>query len=318
MYVLRSKIKIGSYEFKGVHDVKIEKSVSELTQKAFVKLPISFVVGGQTKRLEDLIKYGDKVFIELWYLGYEQHAETFSGYVRQIDHNTPVLIECESTLGLLRKKTIHKRWFSTSLKAILTEVLDGVVPLDCMVDLKLKTFTAKKASAYNVLLKLKENYGLDLYINRDGALYCGLRQTLKISNKVVYKLHYNVIKPNLKWQSKDDIRLNIKAVSILPDGQKIEVQVGDPEGETRTLHFYNIDKASKLKALAESEKELYKYSGYKGRLTAFLVPKVEIGDVALLRDDDYPSRDGDYFVRGVITTFGENGARRKVELGRKI
>lgn len=318
MYVLRSIIEIGRFRFRGVHHVKIVKSVTELTEKAFIKLPISFVVNGQSERLEDLIKYEDKVFIKLWYIGEDQHAETFTGYVRQIDHNTPVEIECESTLGLLRKKPIHKRWANVSLKALLTEVLGGTLPLDCPVDLTLKRFTAKRASAYSVLLKIKDNYGLDMYIDRNGALYCGLRQTIQQSDQVGFKLHQNVIKPNLKWQSQDDVRLNIKAVAILPDDKKLEVQVGDPEGESRTLHFYNITSEAKLKDLARSEMELYKFSGYRGNITTFLVPKAQIGDTAVLLDDDYPSRNGSYFIKGMTTTFGSGGARRKVELGRKV
>ncbi len=318
MFVLRAKIEIGKYIFRQVHEVKIEKRVTELSQKAFVKLPISFVVGNEKKRLEDLIKHEDKVSIKLWYKDYEQHAETFTGYVRQTHHNQPVVIECENDIGLLRKKTIHKRWTNTSIKTILKDVLGGVIPLDCKVDLTLKSFTSKRASAYSILLKLKENYGLDMYVNRNGALYCGLRQTIPNADRVVYKLHQNVIKSNLKWQSQDDIRLNIKAVAILPDDQKIEVQVGDPEGETRTLHFYNIESKSKLKALALSEIELYKFSGYRGYLKTFLVPKSQIGDTAIMLDEDYPSRDGNYFINGVVTTFGTSGARRKVELGRKV
>ncbi len=318
MYVLRSKIEIGNYIFHGVHDVKIVKSVTELTEKAFIKLPISFVINGQSKRLEEIIKNEDKVFIKLWYIGQENHAETFHGYVRQIDHNRPVEIECESTLGLLRKKSIHKRWSKVSLKALLTEVLGGTLPLVCPVDLTLKSFTAKRATVYSLLLKIKENYGLDMYVNRNGALYCGLRQTIPTADRIGFKLHQNVIKSNLKWQSQDDVRLNIKAVAILPDDKKLEVQVGDPEGESRTLHFYNITSEVKLKDLARSEMELYKFSGYRGYLTTFLVPKAQIGDTAVLLDDDYPSRNGSYFIKGMTTTFGSSGARRKVELGRKI
>ena len=76
------------------------------------------------------------------------------------------------------------------------------------------------------------------------------------------------------------------------------------------------DYKSDLKKAAENEYNLWNYSGYEGNLTGWLVPVVKAGGSVRLRDKERP--EGVYYVTGVEIEFGQNGAKRKVTLGRKL
>ena len=66
-----------------------------------------------------------------------------------------------------------------------------------------------------------------------------------------------------------DKSLKVKAISILKDNKKLEVEVGDTEGELRTLHFYKVTSEAKLKELAKAKMSTLKYTGFKGILHDF-------------------------------------------------
>ena len=65
MFILESKVEIGSYIFNQVNEIEITKSVEELSDTAVIKLPTRFKVrqNGEQKFTEDAIKVGDKVTI---------------------------------------------------------------------------------------------------------------------------------------------------------------------------------------------------------------------------------------------------------------
>ena len=76
------------------------------------------------------------------------------------------------------------------------------------------------------------------------------------------------------------------------------------------------DYKSDLKKAAENEYNLWNYSGYEGNITGWLVPVVKAGRSVRLRDKERP--EGVYYVTGVEIEFGQNGAKRKVTLGRRL
>jgi hypothetical protein len=59
------------------------------------------------------------------------------------------------------------------------------------------------------------------------------------------------------------------------------------------------------------------YDGYEGTLTGWLVPRVKAGESVRLIDR---KRDETsiYYVTDVEVEFGQNGAKRKVSLGRRL
>ena len=102
---------------------------------------------------------------------------------------------------------------------------------------------------------------------------------------------------------------------MLPDNSKIEVEVGDTEGDVRTLHFYNLAKAE-LEKIAEESIKTLRYDGYSGSFLTFGQPMVNHGDIVEIEDLKY-NRAGQYLVKRVLRTFGAQGYRQKIYLDRK-
>lgn len=111
--------------------------------------------------------------------------------------------------------------------------------------------------------------------------------------------------------------LKVTAKSILRDGSSVEVEVGDPDGESRTLNYYGIKSKAELKKLAETDMLKFKYDGYEGSFKGFGIPFVQYGDKVQLTSTDYPERDGHYLAEGVTVSFGPDGYERTVKLAQQ-
>ena len=61
-----------------------------------------------------------------------------------------------------------------------------------------------------------------------------------------------------------------------------------------------------------------KYDGFEGDVTSFLLPYATRGMAAEIIDKEHTNREGNYFIKSVVTTYGMSGARRKVTLGNKL
>lgn len=321
MYVLSCIIDIAGKRFSRVHAVEIENSAKVLEDIARIMIPTTarlerageFISEVETAKA---FKVGDTVKI---YLQYDQITyEVFEGYVSKIKPGTPLEIECMDGVWLLRRKNCKQSFRSTTLKALLQFILQGTgITLSGNVPgINFTHYYLKNVSAASALQKLKEEYGLTMYL-KGNELQVGLT-SFNDGKIVIYGLGENVIDNDLEWITEEDTRIKIKAIHIKRDNTKVEKEVGDQDGELRTLYFYNLDSAANLETLALQEIQKYKYNGYKGGLTTFLVPAVQVGNVARLRDAQYSERAGDYLVDKVVTTFGTDGARRKVELGIKL
>ena len=325
MYVLQAKIEIGDYVFNQVHDVTVTKSVDLLSDTAEIKMPMTALfgnkeVGFERKQLEQEIKSGDKVKITL---GYKNVIETveFEGYVRWIKPNTPTItIECEDAVYLIRQKQITKNFGKTNLITVLQYIVEGTgVALAADVpEVNFDKFLLKNVNGAEALEKLKDEYGLSIYIDDNNTLFAGLRQSKNSADSQVYNIYKNIVSHDLKFRRAEDVRIALKVVGILKDNSKVEVLVGDTSGEQRTLHKYNISDKAQLKAIGEAELNDLKFTGYEGTITSFLDPFCTRGFNAQIIDKNYPEREGSYFVPKVVTTYGTGGARRKIELGTKV
>lgn len=325
MFVLDSTITIGPYTFAQVNSVKVVKSVDLLSDTADIKLPASALFGNanegfKRKQLEEVIQTGMPVTITLSYKGVFSKKE-FTGYVAFIKPNTPtVTLECEDAVYIIRKKRINHNFGATTLKEVLQHIVDGtgVELAGDVPDVAFDKFVIKDKNGAQALEKIRDEYGLSIFIDNNGALYAGLRQNKGAGDLVSYNLHKNVIKHNLRYRNADDVRLSVKVIGVHKDNKKVEVIVGDTDGEQRTLHKYNVSDAAILKQIGEAELDDLKFDGYEGSITTFLVPDAERGMTAEIVDDNYPDRAGRYFVPKVTTTFGTSGARRTIELGNKL
>jgi len=321
MFNLCCNITIGKATFKFVNDVQIKKSIFSVSQTARIKLPLMGVVkdkGGNLKQvnISEQIAQGDKVTIDLGYN--DTLRREFSGQVSRINYRSPLEVECEDVYAL-RNTSVKKSWKSASLKTLLGDIAGGLFTLSKDIpDITIQNFRTDNQSVLWVLEEIKSNYGLSIYFLPDGKLYAGLAYGYN-AGKVKFDLRKNVVNPDdLKWSDAKDVKLKVNAICFTADGNKIEAEIGNKDGEIRTLYFYDVKDKEHLKKLAESEIQKYQFSGYRGQITAFLIPAADIGMTASVADSVYPVRGGDYYIESTEVTYNTSGGRRKVQLGIKL
>lgn len=322
MFILEGKAQIGDFTFHAVNEIEITKSVEEMGDTAIIKLPTRFKVkqNGEQKYTETALKVGDPVIITLGYEGKYSGVE-FTGYVKKIKPTTPLEIHCEDAIWLLRRKSISKFWNSSvTLKEILQEVVkDTPIKLAPEIqDIKLDKWIIRNANGAQVLQSFKNDFLMSVFMTDEGKLYCGLEELTNIGQTVVYDLNYNIVENNLEFKSKEDRRIKIKFTYIDGKNKRESIEVGDPDGENREYHTSVISDMKKLREMATSELKKLKYDGFDGDITSFLVPFATRGMKAKIIDSEHPNREANYFIKKVVTTFGNSGARRKVTLGSKI
>lgn len=328
------------FSFRCLNACEAEKSIYRIGSTAKIKIPTTarlvkdgkYIASEQTaKKLER----GDRIDI---YLGYDEDLRLeHTGYIYRVNYTTPVEIECEGFEFLLRKDCPTKTWRSTTLLEVLqylvkdTEIIlkeqqvlevktaKGTVKYkNSLPDVKFTNFVIKAGQTrLQVLQKIKDDYRLS--INFLGAeLWAGLTYTQNLG-EVKYRLGWNTIKDNeLKYRNADDVQLKVKAVWVKPDNTRVEVEVGDKDGQMRTAFFYDVSSKKDLERIATEELERYKYSGYEGKITTFIQPFAMPGMVAILEDTRYNERNGNYYIIGAKSKFGTGGARRTIELGIKV
>ncbi|MCA0234954.1 MAG: hypothetical protein LCH81_01075 [Bacteroidetes bacterium] len=322
MYVLGAEIEIGGKKFTRVNMVEVESSAKVIEDTATIKMPTTARLERQGKFITEVdtarvFKVGDPVVIRLGYNG--ELREEFRGFVSKIKPSTPLEIECIDATWTLRRKNLKASFKKTTLKNLLNFILKdtGVSLKGNVPGVNFTEFYFKNVTAATALQKLKDDYGLTVYLKNFNELHVGL-SSYTDGMVVKYGISENVIDNDLEWVNEDDTRIKVKAVHIRPNNTKVEKAVGDLDGETRTLFFYDLDDPKQLETMALQELAKYKYSGYKGGFNTFLLPVVQVGNVARIRDIHFEERGGDYLVDKVTTTFGTDGARRKIELGIKV
>lgn len=322
---LSALLSIGSYQASYAHQIDIKSTWRELGDEATIELP------NLAGRLEQAFQVGDPVRIELGYNG-DLFTE-FDGYVAEISPRYPFRLTCMDGAWQLKRRQVNggqgASWRSITLRALLTELGGdyGITFSESIPDVTLTGFTIEKgATLYEAIEQVKEAYLLAAYF-RGNTLFVGLPYTefspsdteaeRSAGRWANYDFQRNIISDDLTYRRAADLRLKARAVSIQPDNTRIEVEVGDADGEERTLTYRNL-REGELRALATADLERYRYDGYKGSFETFGLPRVIHSATASIADARYPDRAGRYVVDQVTTTWGTNGFRRSVELGKKV
>lgn len=316
MFTMVRDIQIGDYRIGMLDKVSIHRSVELLADTATITLPAAqFNVALE---VEDKIHRGDVVIIRL---GYDEVGikEEFRGYLQSISTDGgDITLNCEDELHMLRKDIPNKQYKAVSLEALLKEVLAAAG-----VNLKVKntyqwtyeSFVISDATAYDILKKVQEECGADIYI-KDGELH------IHPPGEVVgidryYNFALNVESADLTYRSAADKKVKVVVKATMPDGTVKEVEVGATGGDKVEIKSPTSDAAS-MKQRGEEELLRRSFDGYDGSITTWLIPECMPGDIANLHDEDYPKKDGAYFVRSVTTEFSSSGGSRKVELGFRL
>jgi hypothetical protein len=333
MFILNSDITIGNFHFKGVHEVRIHRSIHGFTDTAAIKLPSMATLYTPTNRsnpekvtTSDKFKVNDPVTIQLGYNG--TLKEEFRGFVKEFNLNMPLEIICEGYSYLLNKKTFSGSWKSTTVIDLLKMVTEGTaIKLNVVDDLGLTKVAFTGFTGTRVLSYLSEITGgaLRIFFIQPDVLWAGLLYTLySKANEVLqlptvqYKLGFNAIKQNsLRLKNKNDDPTGVEFSKRLPSGKIITATAGDAaNGKIYRDILNSIPLQATLQSLANEKQLELNYNGYEGSIKAFLQPYCLPGYKVYVEDKRYP--DGYYLAESVQTTFGSAGARRSIELGLNI
>lgn len=295
-----------------VSSVEIESSWKLLTDRAVVVLPRN-TTDFNKLNIKDLFRVGDKC--EVW-LGYNGDlVKEFEGYITRVFADVPFRIELEDEMWKLKQVAVNVSMKAATLPQLLNQILPSY-SIDAL-DVSLGTVRFPNTTVAQVLKKLQEDFGLYAYM-KGTQLVCG-KVYYDDAESVDFGLEQNVVETNLKYQRAEDIKIKIRAVSTLSNGEKLTVEVGDADGELRQLSYYNITSESELKKLAELDLIKYRKDGYEGSITAFGVPYVAHGYKANITSSQYAERDGQYYVERVTKRFNDSPEYRQIiELGEEV
>lgn len=322
MFRVTSKIFIGEgskrVQMDFCHEISVKSSVETLTDTAKVIIPRLLkwegkdVAGGD----DPLFKRGQK--IEIW-AGYDFNLrQIFKGYIVRVKTKTPIELECEDEMFKLKEHTVSFSLENASLDAILAKTIPSGVKYETTLKVNVGKFKTKggAVSSAQVLEYLRKNYGIFSRFH-EGVLYVGLNYVPSLRKDVKFQFQKNIVSDDLQYNREEDVKIKLTAVSI-NDNKKIEVTVGDPDGEVRTKYYYNIDKGT-LQKFAERDVSRLRYEGYKGKFETFFEPFVRAGDGAEINDPKKIHEDGTYLIKTVEYKIGvSKGAKQEITLDRKI
>lgn len=315
MYVLSAKIEIQgdkSWQMPFVTSVEITRDTEKLTDECKITLPKRIKWDGEA---QIPVKRGDS--IKVW-TGYGEDLElAFTGYVRSVGIKTPIVLTCEDEMFKLKQKPCVKKAYKTvTLETLLKDQgLDGVKVFG---EQNLGQFRVTDDTVAALLGRLQDSGIRSFYRYEDGkpVLYCGVIFERDTKPSQVFATGVNIISDSsLEQQLAANIRLCVKAVSIMPNNKKIKVEVGDKDGEKRTIHTYNKTE-SELKAWAEQEIKRLKVDGLKGSFTTFGYRLVDKLDAIGIKIDG--NKMGVYQVQKNVIKYGTGGYRQEITLGQRV
>lgn len=316
MFRLCAKIEIKgdrARSFDFVNAVEITRDTEKLTTEAKITMPKK-VKWDKADKIP--VKRGDSVKISL---GYDDNLQTaFVGYVRDVGFKTPIVITCEDEMFKLKQMPTKKKAYrSVSLETLLKDQGIGY-RLNIMGEQALGAYRVTADTVAALLGKLSEQGIRSFFRYEDDTpvLYCGVLFERDTRPAQVFKTGLNIISDqSLQQQKAENMRLRVKAVSLMPDNKKIKVEVGDADGEHRTLHTYNKTE-SELKAWAEQEIKRLKRDGLTGSFTTFGHTLVDCLDAIGIVIDGVKS--GVYQVKKNVVKYGDSGYRQEITLGLRV
>lgn len=317
---LNCEISVGNLKTTFVRRFSIASSWDKFTDTAIIEFPREIVFKKERDRIENLIKVDDAVEIKA---GYFPNLETvFIGFVAKVEPNVVTKIHCQDGAWKCKQNGISFSGENMTIEKLITDNFPSGLGSINAIDAEIGSLRIKNMTLSQIMDKVRKTYGVRTWF--DGLdIYSGLPYIR--DNGTDHEIHFQRDIPlngsSLEYQDGDNIKLKVKAISILPDNTKIETEVGDADGEQRTFTTYNVKSVSELKKLAEQHADDLKFTGFRGSFKMFGEPKIKHGDNVTLTDELNPER-GDgvtkYGVKAVSTEFDvTSGFRQVVELGKK-
>lgn len=319
------------------------ESYEDLTDTCTIVLPRkAFSMEGKEifSGANPIFKRGDKVKIEG---GYFPNVTTlFEGYIRSVNTNIPIEIECEDGMFLLKQYTFNipatvpllttskagnfvKRTKvdtttinSITIKQLLDIIIPDAIEYELLDNINLGKFRATNATPAMILEKIKEVYGLYSYFVGT-KLYVGFANNALNTTEAEFVMEEVVINSNeLMYRQAEEISIKVRCTSMNDKNEKTSVEVGDESGEQRDYHYYNVSE-SVLKEMATKILNEERYTGFFGTMETFLEPYLRPGDRAKLVSRALPERNGTYLIKAVHRVCDVAvGGRQFFSLGVKV
>ena len=263
------------------------------------------------------IRRGDR--ISVW-LGYDDNLQlAFSGYVLRKGFKTPIEIFCEDEMFMLKQKPcVKKSYRNVDIQTLLKDQ-NLSYEIRVLGEQNIGQYRANFETVAELLAHLKENNIRSFFRLEDGKpiLYCGVLFEHGNEMRHVFATGINIISDsNLDEQNAEDVKIKLKVISLQSDNKKkIRVEIGDADGEKRTLHCYGKTEAE-AKAWGEQELERLKRDGLTGSFQTFGHSLLNVLDIIGIKIDG--ERKGKYQVQKNTITFGSGGFRQDITLGARV
>lgn len=318
MLTMEYDIRIGGRQIGLLTSVTVYRSVESLCDTAVICLPSTYL--NRTINIEDYLHEGDTVEIRL---GYNNNLKVeFNGYLNTIStDDSQVRINCEDALYLFRKEIPNKEYKNITLKNLLQKIvqtIDTTFKIDCDYDFTYDKFVCKDATGYDVLKKVQDETKANIYfLNNTLHIH---PQYSKITNTeaVKYDFAVNIEKSELKYKKADERKYFIEVEGIQANGERVTVTAGKQGGDKRCIKIYGVTDHASLLKRAQEELQTVIYTGFEGSFTGWLVPYCEPAYKIQLYDQDYPEKQGLYYVIATEINFSNSGGQRKITIGKKI
>ena len=334
---LDSQIKIGNFTFDYVTNLVIESSWNTFTDTAIITLPNKFIRNNKVivAGTNNLFNRGDVVEINIGY--FPKLERRFTGFLNNIHPETPLVLECEDPMWLLKQINLKsKQFINTTIKTVIdfaTADLDNLTIEFDDKDAKIGSFEIDNkgfVNAVTVFEVLKKNFGYNIYF-QDGVLQVRILNSILSLDKTAHVMdtEFNIIEDNLTFQRDDDVGMVVRFDSKQKDNSVITLFGFKDKGETvisRTPKQGGIVNSWKVPELSEDlirqlitrNIDKYIWEGFQGSFTTFLEPTIEHSDRIDFIDNRLPEKNGRYLIKTVVTTFGVDGGRQIIELRNKV
>lgn len=305
-----------------VAKISIDTNITQLTDTATITIPKRIIYKDKDNKelpLSELIKRGNKIVIRL---GYDDKLHTrFIGYVRKVKYSTPVVIDLDDSMWLLKQKPINDSWDSETLGGFIKRVIPSNITVYCDDPrAKIGAFRIKNSTPVQALEKLCQDYPVfATFLIKDDKpiLHIGLAYPQLTRKEIELTYGVDIINPdNLEWRNAEDVKVKVvvknKRYSGNSESEDAPANFGDEDGEVRTFYMLNADKES-IEKFAKAKLQELKYTGYTGTLDVFGETPINKGDVVVLKRLE---NEGKYYVKNVKIEFGEY-YHQTIELGGK-
>lgn len=320
MYDIRYHITIGNYQLRLLDKLTVKKSVESLAGTATIALPGAAY--NVALDVESKIAEGDPVVVRFGYDAEDKDLPVeFEGYVESIaTDNDSIVINCEDEIYKMRITDLKDEVLANvTVKTLLERVLGqmrGDYKLSCDYDFKYDKFTIHNATGFDVLKKVQEEVGANIYL--EGTTLHVHPQYKELGDRVIYDFAQNIEKSSLKYKDAKRRKFLVTIEGTNWKGKVVKVQRGTPGGDKFTLKLPGVSDVKTMENRADEVIKQKAYSGYEGDITGWLVPRVKPTDQAEIRDADYEYKNGTYYVISVETTLSDAGGVRKVTIGAKL